>query len=129
MAQEEDKKIEHLSNSLIQKKPWGDFLQFTKNEESTVKILEIYPGEAISLQWHTKREEFWYILRGKPTIIIDEKKIKANPQDHFYIKKSEKHRILNDTNKVVLVLEISFGHFDEKDEECIEDRYNRCDKP
>lgn len=122
-----DKKIDKLPHSSIQKKPWGDFLQFTKNEKTTVKILEIYPGEAISLQWHKKREEFWYILRGQPTIIVGDKEKTCSPGDHFYIKKEEKHRILNDSMKVVLVLEISLGHFDEKDEECSEDRYHRCD--
>ena len=59
------------------KRPWGDFRQFTLNEKSTVKILTVKPKQAFSLQTHKNRREFWYFLEGSGTIIAGEKKIKT----------------------------------------------------
>ena len=44
------------------KKPWGNFKQFSLNEKSTVKILEVNPNQILSLQKHSKRSEVWYFL-------------------------------------------------------------------
>ncbi len=109
------------------KKPWGSFIQFTHNEKSTVKILEIKPQEMFSLQSHQKREEFWYVLEGSPTAIISKSKKKYQAGDSIKIAKNTKHRITNNTKKTVKVLEISLGNFDEKDIIRFEDKYGRIE--
>ena len=43
-------------------RPWGNFKQFVKNKECTVKILSVKKNETLSLQKHKEREEFWYFL-------------------------------------------------------------------
>jgi mannose-6-phosphate isomerase len=106
-------------------KPWGHDERFTFNEFSTVKIITVEIGGKLSLQTHENREEFWRILQGHPVITIGDNRIEAVPDDSFMIKAGEKHRIEAPTDKVML-LEISFGAFDEEDIIRLEDAYGRA---
>ncbi len=107
-------------------RPWGKFLQFTKDTSSTVKILTVNAGEAFSLQYHNKREEFWYVLKGEGFIEINDEKIAITPGQKFLIPKGAKHRISAGASNVE-VLEISTGEFDEEDIVRLEDRYGRAE--
>lgn len=112
----------------LEVRPWGSFTRYTHNELSTVKIINVLPNQQLSLQYHEKREEFWRILRGTATLIIDGKTIQANPGEEFYIKKGESHRIAALGDEVE-ILEISFGEFDESDIVRLEDKYGRTSTP
>jgi len=111
--------------TLTIKRPWGQFDQFTQNENTTVKIMSINPMESVSLQYHNHRKEFWHILSGNPIIIIGEKKINAKPGDEFTIEERELHQV-EATDKAVQFLEIAFGDFDEDDIVRIKDKYGRA---
>lgn len=110
--------------TLIVKKPWGQFDQFSHNEESTVKIITVNPNSSLSLQTHKNRTEFWRILVGHPLVTIGENTTLANPGDEFIIEKTVMHR-LSAKDDVVQVLEIAYGNFDEEDIIRIEDNYGR----
>ncbi len=105
-------------------RPWGSFIEFTKNEPSTVKILVVKPGEEFSLQYHENREEFWYVLSGNPTVIIGDKEFSAKEGDEFIVKKREKHRV-SAKDIEARILEVSLGEFNEDDIVRIEDKYGR----
>jgi mannose-6-phosphate isomerase len=105
-------------------KPWGSFRQFALNEPCTVKIITIKPGEALSLQRHEGRSEFWRVLLGDPLITIEETTTPAKPGDEFYVPKEVSHRITGQGTECQ-VLEVSFGFFDEADIERLEDNYGR----
>jgi len=105
-------------------RPWGSFIEFTKNKPSTVKILVVAPGEEFSLQYHENREEFWRVLEGEPTIVVGDEEFSAKEGDEFFVGKGKKHRI-SAKNTEVRVLEISFGEFDENDITRVEDKYGR----
>jgi mannose-6-phosphate isomerase-like protein (cupin superfamily) len=107
------------------KKPWGSFIQFTHNEKSTVKILIVNPKEMLSLQSHQKRSEFWYVLEGNPTLVLNTKIKRYKPGDKVKFKPGTKHRIINKTKKLIKILEIATGNFDEKDIIRYEDKYRR----
>ena len=108
----------------VEKRPWGQFERFTKEEQTTVKILTINPGEALSLQYHKLRDEFWKVLQGDPILVIGDKTITAKPDEEFFVPKETNHRITAQ-GKTVKVLEIAFGQYDEEDIVRLEDRYNR----
>jgi len=105
-------------------RPWGEFRQFTHNEQSTVKIITVSPNEELSLQFHNKRREFWKVLRGEPVLTIGEEIVHAKEGDEFEIGEKVKHRIKGGPT-VVQILEISLGEFDEDDIVRLEDRYGR----
>ncbi|MBA3732999.1 phosphomannose isomerase type II C-terminal cupin domain [Patescibacteria group bacterium] len=108
----------------IEHRPWGSFTTFTKNETSTVKILNIKKGEELSLQYHNNREEFWKVLDGTPMVTIGDEVKSLKEGEEVTVKSNTKHRI-SAPNDDVRMLEISTGNFDEEDIVRVEDKYNR----
>lgn len=108
-----------------EERPWGSFTQFTHNEQTTVKILSVKPGEQLSVQYHKNRSEFWYIVGGNGTIIIDEKEIPAVPGEYHVVPKGAVHSIRGGEEQLQ-ILEIAYGDFDENDIVRISDKYNRA---
>jgi len=113
-----------VEKKYIEQKPWGQFEQFTHNEPVTVKIVTVNPNQALSLQYHSNREEFWKVIFGKGEITVGDATYQGQEGDEFFIAQGQKHRIqANDF--LVKVLEISFGDFDENDIVRLEDKYHR----
>ncbi len=109
---------------LIENRPWGNFVRYSLNEPTTVKIITVNPDQELSLQSHSERKEFWKVLKGHPTITIGEKKIEAKPDDEFEVEQHVLHRIAATTDEVS-ILEIAFGNFNEEDIVRVEDKYGR----
>ena len=107
----------------VVQRPWGIFRQFVLNKKCTVKILEVKSKQELSLQKHIKRRESWHFLTSG-VVQIGKKKKKVKKGETINIGKNIPHRIIAGDNNV-LVLEISFGNFDEKDEVRLEDKYGR----
>ncbi|MBW2970443.1 phosphomannose isomerase type II C-terminal cupin domain [Candidatus Woesearchaeota archaeon] len=107
-----------------EERPWGEFEQYCKNQQCTVKIITVKPQEELSLQYHNHRDEFWKVIKGKAQITLGDKIIEAKEGDEFYIPKKTKHRITTQESQVK-ILEISFGEFDENDIVRLEDKYKR----
>lgn len=107
-----------------EKRPWGNFQQFTENEISTVKIINVEAGQNLSVQYHNKRSEFWVVLKGNPMITLGEKSELAEVGSEFIVEKKMIHSI-GAPNGNVQILEISFGEFDENDIVRIKDFYGR----
>jgi len=112
------------SNVFEINRPWGKFRQFTHNELSTVKIIEVKPNEILSLQSHKERAEFWHIISGAGTVQIGEVIYQAKAGDEFEFGLEEKHRLAG-SGEGLRVLEIATGHFDENDIVHYEDKYGR----
>ncbi len=105
-------------------RPWGEFVEFTRNAPSTVKLIMVNAGESLSLQTHQERDEFWRIMSGEGTIQIGDKKQPAVVGADYFIARTIPHRISAGTSSLV-VLEIAFGRADEKDIVRLEDSYGR----
>jgi len=118
--------MENQSNrkNLIVKKPWGNFEQFTLNEQSTVKILTVEPKSRLSYQSHSKREEFWRCINGSVQAIVEDISYNLEEGQGIFIPMGAKHRLIG-TEKQGKVMEISFGFFDEEDIVRYEDDYGR----
>lgn len=113
-----------LDKRYVEQRPWGKFERFTHGEPTTVKILIVNPHQALSLQYHVHREEFWKIISGKAQVVVGDCTYDAKEDDEFFIAKKQIHRIQT-TDSFVKVLEISFGNFDENDIVRLEDKYQR----
>jgi mannose-6-phosphate isomerase len=111
-------------NIYREERPWGKFEEFTKNEQTTVKIITVNPLQKLSLQKHAKRKEFWRIIKGNGTVQIGGAINEAKVGDEFEIPLGELHRVSGgDTG--MQFLEIAHGDFDENDIERFEDQYGR----
>jgi len=112
-----------LSHYEKEERAWGNFERFTLNEQTTVKILTIKSGEALSLQQHKHRDEFGRVLKGSAVVRIANAETDVHNKDTFFIPRNTTHRIT--AHEEFVYLEISFGNFDEDDEQRIEDNYGR----
>ena len=108
-----------------EERPWGNFRQFTHNSPSTVKIITIRPMEALSLQSHAKRSEFWRIIDGDGIVEIRDVKYNVKKGDEHNIPVNAKHRATAGPSGLIF-LEIDPGDFDENDEVRYEDKYGRA---
>ncbi len=118
------KRVNKKYKRYSEKRPWGNFEQFTLNEKTTIKILTIKPKQKFSLQYHKKRKEFWRFLDNPAKVTLGKKIIHVKKGDDILIPVRTNHRI-EAYGKPVRVLEISYGNFDESDIKRLEDIYRR----
>ena len=105
-------------------RPWGKFEKFHENQLSTVKLIYIKANSRLSLQYHKERWEFWKVIKGTAQVELDGKIIEVKEEENIVIPKGVKHRVKALNNNCV-ILEISYGNFDENDIVRIEDDYER----
>ncbi len=118
----EDKNIE----SKVYSRPWGTYQTLKLTKTCQVKWIEVNPNSKLSLQKHEKRSEHWIITQGSPTITINESRKKYHVNDHIFIPKEGVHRIENDSNQKVILVEVQIGtYLGEDDIIRLEDVYGR----
>jgi len=122
-----EKKHNHLINEHTRvNRPWGWFETIEEDESFKVKRIQINPGKSISLQRHKKRSEHWVVVRGRATIIKDKKKFELNQDESTYIVKNQVHRLSNQSNEILQIIEVQSGEYlGEDDIERLEDDYGR----
>ncbi len=52
-------------------KPWGYELIFAENERYAGKILHLEAGQLLSLQYHERKDETFYVLKGEVILVVD----------------------------------------------------------
>lgn len=75
------------------------------------------PGEVHLLHHHEEASEFYYILEGSATITVADEEVKVKPGTAIYIPVGDKHKIVNDAGRELVVL---FG-YNKPEWECIWD--------
>jgi mannose-6-phosphate isomerase-like protein (cupin superfamily) len=70
---------------VVDHRPWGNFRQYTLNEPSTVKIITVAAGEALSLQRHEHRDELWVVLDDGLLVELDGTTTRARAGDEFFV--------------------------------------------
>jgi mannose-6-phosphate isomerase-like protein (cupin superfamily) len=109
------------------KKPWGSYTVLDSGPSYLLKRIEVLPGEALSLQSHQHRSEYWTVVSGSAQVVLDEETLQLKVNDSITIPKNTKHRLENSSSDPLIIIEIQFGHLlDENDISRFEDRYGRC---
>ena len=134
--------------NLIEHRPWGYFGLYASNEPCTVKILYVKSGEALSLQVHRHRAQFYYCLDEGFVISYSTKQV---PEDamgdpvalknfvagHLISEYGSEGSMFGFRKRVIhragyagsreygRIFEIAFGENDEQDIIRIEDKYGR----
>ena len=90
--------------SKIVKKPWGTFVVIAKSKDFLLKKMTIKPEGVLSYQSHNYRSEHWIIIEGKATIIINNRTYYKSANEHIFIPKKAKHRVLNESKKKKLII-------------------------
>jgi mannose-6-phosphate isomerase len=105
-------------------RPWGSFKQYANNEEVTVSLMTVLPGQRLSAQSHTGRAELWIALDDGAAVEVGETVFHPRQGEEIWIPAGQKHR-LSSTGSAVRVLEVAFGNWQQEDITRYEDDYNR----
>lgn len=84
-----------------------------------VNLVRLPPGTASALRhWHTKEEEFVYILEGEVELVTDagSQTLKAGMAAGFPADKPDGHHLVNKSSRDALYLEMGDRH---EDDECV----------
>jgi mannose-6-phosphate isomerase len=107
-------------------KPWGWELVWAETDRYAGKLLFVRAGQALSLQYHERKEESWLVQEGRAALelgavggSLEEQEIAAGDCFHFTPGTVHRVRALEDT----LIVEVSTPDLD--DVVRIEDDYGR----
>jgi mannose-6-phosphate isomerase-like protein (cupin superfamily) len=104
-------------------KPWGHELIFAHDAKRYAgKILVIEKGKRLSLQYHRRKTETVYVLKGKLTVRLGTSTRVAGPGSAFTVPVKTVHRFESHHGRVTLV-EVSTPELD--DVVRLEDDYGR----
>ncbi len=105
-------------------RPWGSFKQFANNEDVTVSLMTVKPGQRLSLQSHTGRAELWIALDDGAIVQVNDDIFYPQAGDEIWIPANARHR-LGSNGPAVRVLEVAFGNWQQEDITRYEDDFER----
>lgn len=106
-------------------RPWGAFEQYAHNEEVTVSLMTVKPGERLSLQSHTGRAELWIVLDEGAAVQVGEETLHPEVGEQIWIPAGTKHRLSGTSEAPARILEVAFGNWQQEDITRYEDDYAR----
>jgi len=97
-------------------KPWGWELVWAEGDRYVGKLLFVRAGQALSLQYHERKDESWYVQEGRAALELGtvggdlaEQEIRAGDTFHFAPGTVHRVRGLEDT----LIVEVSTPDLDD----------------
>ena len=123
----EIKKTTDLHNiHLTGYRPWGTYTILEDKDKYKIKRIEVKPHKRLSLQSHKFRNEHWIVVEGTATITLNDKVFVLNQNESTYIKAEDKHRLANDTDKPLTIIEAQVGSYTGEDDiERFDDDFSR----
>jgi len=107
-------------------RPWGTYTVLEDSNGYKIKRIEVKPGKRLSLQRHKFRNEHWIVVSGEATVTINEKSFILNENESTYIKAGDMHRLSNDTNESLVIIEAQVGSYTGEDDiERFDDDFER----
>lgn len=94
---------------------WGNYKVVYQDSNKKVKIIEVEPGKAISLQTHSKRSEHWVVVEGTAVVYLETEKYKreeiVNCNESIFVPIGAKHKLYNRTNQMLQIVEVQIGEY------------------
>ena len=110
----------------IGERPWGKYEVLTEDAGYKVKRITVNPGGRLSLQSHEHRAEHWVVVIGEAKITVDDDVMTKNPGEAVYIPLGAIHRLENETDMDMVLIEVQTGvYLGEDDIKRYEDIYGR----
>ncbi len=125
------KKMEHKTSELHQTahRPWGTYTVLEEGPFYKIKRIEVKPGASLSLQMHHHRSEHWIIVDGIATVTNGDKILQLIANQSTYIEAKSKHRLENNTDKNLVLIEVQCGQYlGEDDIVRFDDKYGRTEQ-
>jgi len=92
-------------------RPWGSYESLDVGSNYQVKRLVVNPGKKLSLQMHHHRAEHWVVVEGIATVTKGEEVFRLNVNESTYIPLETKHRLENEGDEPLEVIEVQSGSY------------------
>ena len=106
-------------------RPWGRWEEYLNEPGYRVKRIVVNPGKRLSLQKHHSRSEHWVIVNGSGKLTLDDTVREVAAGDAIYIEKGQVHRVENDGEEFMVIIETQLGICVEDDIVRLEDDFGR----
>ncbi|MGD9554002.1 MAG: mannose-1-phosphate guanylyltransferase/mannose-6-phosphate isomerase [Arcobacteraceae bacterium] len=107
-------------------RPWGTYTILEESNGYKIKRIEVKAKCRLSLQKHKYRNEHWVVVSGVATVEVEEKIFLLNANESTYIKAGEIHRLSNNTNEPLVIIEVQVGSYTGEDDiQRLEDDFKR----
>jgi mannose-6-phosphate isomerase len=114
------------SGGEISHRPWGWFEVLLDEPTYKVKRLAVNPGHRLSLQYHRRRAEHWFVVVGQGVVTRGVDEIPVAAGQALDIPVEAPHRLRNTGAEMLIVIEIQRGdYFGEDDIVRLADDYDR----
>ena len=110
----------------IIERPWGRYREYARNEPCTVWIVEMKPGQTGSLQSHENFDELWIMLTDGGQVQVADEVRQVQAGDEIFIPRRTKHRLSNNGNELLRMMEVAYGEVQDEDKVRYEDKYGRA---
>lgn len=100
-------------------RPWGYYrVLHTEGKHLKVKELVVEPGKSLSSQRHLHREEYWIVAKGRAAVGIGETESVFHlvELEDTHIETGMWHRLFNDSNEPLHLVEIQYGPLCDEDD-------------
>lgn len=104
-----DKRL--VSESQHVTRPWGKYEILISAEKFKVKKITLNPQSSISSQKHDLRNEHWIVVEGKITVHKDNEILFLDTNDSIKIQANTKHKMINETEKNAVIIEVQTGEY------------------
>ncbi len=92
-------------------RPWGTYTVLEDGPRFKIKRIEVKPGASLSLQMHHRRSEHWVVVRGTATVTNGEASYKVRPNESTYIPAHTRHRLANEQDEPLAIIEVQCGDY------------------
>ncbi|MCZ7581919.1 MAG: phosphomannose isomerase type II C-terminal cupin domain [Deltaproteobacteria bacterium] len=90
-------------------RPWGYFEVLLDEDRCKVKRIIVHPGRRLSLQYHRRRAEHWYVVYGTGIVTRDDERIEVGPGSSVDIAREQKHRVESTGKSALVFIEVQTG--------------------
>ncbi len=114
--------------STSENRPWGSWHVLDEGPGFKVKRIVVNPHARLSYQTHEQRAEHWVVVAGKATCVVDGETIVAGPGDCVDVALGQAHRIANQDDETLVIIEVQRGAYTGEDDIIrLEDDYGRSE--
>ena len=107
-------------------RPWGSYTVLEERANFKIKRIVVNSGAKLSMQMHKHRSEHWVVVSGIATISNNDIEYTLQENQSTYIPKTHSHRLSNNTNEPLSIIEVQCGEYvGEDDIVRFDDNYGR----
>ena len=115
----------HLVHKTVYR-PWGYYTVLAEGKGFLTKMIQVNPGQKLSVQSHNHRSEHWVVLEGMAKVLLEGKEHILSPGHSIDIDVKEIHSLQNPYKDVLKIIEVQKGDLlIEEDIVRYEDMYGR----